>query len=360
VTAVGLLPDFDGEGTGQFLTFVVPAPGGCNLKCSFCLVRQRREAAGDCLQPEDLVRFIREAAERSPIFALAIQGYEPLLPPSLPYTRAVLEAGQSLGVPTTLVTNGVLLREAVDLLATLMPSKIAISLDSDSADIHDRVRGVAGAWTATVAGIKRAVDVLAPRTKVAVSSVLLPSKRHHLEGMPARLQEAGVEEWIVNPLLRFGREEVNGPVGERRSLFRSLLGLKEAADRAAICLKVDDEFDRLDYRSACARHPELGSLEVRTLPTAIDIFRLVPSGRCSVGEDIMRPVTPDLPQWRPGTSHAGDFLETLGGQSRGFRRRLTAAAHKSLVHHVRRPLDGDANPRKTVRGRPAAGEMTFF
>ena len=311
VTAVALLPDFDGEGAGQLLTFVVPAPGGCNLKCSFCLVRQRREAAGDCLQPEDLVRFIREAAERSSIFALAIQGYEPLLPTSLPYTRAVLETGQNLGVPTTLVTNGVFLREAVDLLGTWAPTKIAISLDSDSAAIHDRVRGVAGAWTATVAGIKRAVDVLAPRTKLAVSSVLVPSKRYHLEGMPARLKEVGIEEWIVNPLLRFGSEKHNGPVGERRSLFQSLLGLKEAAVRAAIRLKVDDEFDRLDHRSACAQQPQLGSLEVRKLPSTIDIFRLAPTGRCSVGQDIMKPVGSDAPQWRPNAANAGEFLETL-------------------------------------------------
>jgi MoaA/NifB/PqqE/SkfB family radical SAM enzyme len=60
----------------------------------------------------------------------------------------VLETGQSLGVPTTLVTNGVFLHNAVDLLNTLPPTKIAISLDSDSAAIHDRIRGVAGAWTA--------------------------------------------------------------------------------------------------------------------------------------------------------------------------------------------------------------------
>jgi MoaA/NifB/PqqE/SkfB family radical SAM enzyme len=311
VSAVGLLPDFDGEGVGQFLTFVVPAPGGCNLKCSFCLIRQRREAVGDRLKPEDLVRFIREAAERAPIFALAIQGYEPLLPTSLPYTRAVLETGQSLGVPTTLVTNGVFLRETVDLLNTLAPAKIAISLDSDSAAIHDRLRGVEGAWTATVAGIKRAVEVLAPRTKLAVSSVLLPSKRHHLEGMPARLRETGIKEWIVNPLLRFGPEKYNGPVGDRRSLYQSLLGLKETANRADIRLKVDDEFDRLDHRSACAQRPELGSLDVRKLPSAIDLFRLGPTGRCSVGQEIMKPVTPDVPRWQPNAINAGAFLETL-------------------------------------------------
>src|SRR5215468_1152399 len=144
--------------TGQFLTFVVPALNGCNLKCPFCLVRQRREITNTNLQPDDLARFIREAAERGPIFAVAIQGYEPLLPESLPYTQAVLATGRFLGIPTSMVTNGVKLTDAVDVLKTLSPNKIAISLDAASAEIHDRIRGARGAWAATVDGIKQAIE----------------------------------------------------------------------------------------------------------------------------------------------------------------------------------------------------------
>src|SRR5215470_2312770 len=115
-------PDYGLDAVGQFLTFVVPALNGCNLKCPFCLIRQRREisetqpAAENLLQPEDMVRFIREAAQRSPIFALAIQGYEPLLPESLRYTQAILATGRFLNRPATLVTNGTRLIGAVALL----------------------------------------------------------------------------------------------------------------------------------------------------------------------------------------------------------------------------------------------------
>src|SRR5262252_9059623 len=164
-------PDIGPDASGKFLTFVVPAPGGCNLKCPFCMIRQRREIAETSLCPDDFARFIREAAERAPIFALAIQGYEPLLPESLPYTQAILATGRFLGLSTSLVTNGTKLVDAVDLLATLTPSKIAISLDAASAEIHDRIRGVTGAWAASVAGLKRAINVLGPRTNLAVSSV---------------------------------------------------------------------------------------------------------------------------------------------------------------------------------------------
>jgi MoaA/NifB/PqqE/SkfB family radical SAM enzyme len=145
-------PDYEPGAVGQFLTFVVPAPSGCNLNCSFCLVRQRREITDTLLRPGDFARFIREATERAPIFALAIQGYEPLLPESLPYTQAILATGRFLGLPTTFVTNGVKLVDAIDLLTTLSPNKIAISLDAASAEIHDRIRGVAGACAATIGG----------------------------------------------------------------------------------------------------------------------------------------------------------------------------------------------------------------
>jgi len=317
MTAVGLLPDSVGEKecNGNFLTFVVAAPGGCNLSCAFCSVRQRREIGKHSLHPNDLVRFIEEIAERSPIYALAIQGYEPLLPESLPYTDAILTTGQRLSLPTTLVTNGVLLGGALGLLNRLAPTKIAISLDSASAETHDRVRGVTGAWAATVRNIKRAVESLAPRTSIAVSSVLLPSRAYHLQGMPARLREIGVKQWIVNPLLRFGPANTNGPVGNRQHLLRDLLGLQEMADQASIHFTVDDEFDRLGREPAIARQREFGALRIRTLPPKVDIYRMSPSGQTWKGEDILEEADAGSPRWRPGADHASDFLANLSDQT---------------------------------------------
>jgi pyruvate-formate lyase-activating enzyme len=318
-------PDFGGRSqaalVGQFLTFVLPAAGGCNLKCPFCFVRQRREITETCLQPDDLVRFIREAAERAPIFALAIQGYEPLLPASLPYTQAVLATGRLLGLPTTLVTNGVLLADTLDLMAALRPSRMAISLDAAWEEVHDRIRGVTGAWAATVRGIRSAVEILSPRTKLAVSSVLLPSKRYYLDDLPARLREIGIDNWIVNPLLRVGHDDLGGPVDDPTKLFHDLLVLQASADRAGIRLTVDDEFNHLAHDTASISQPELRSIHVRTLPSNVEIFRLTPGAQCSIGEGILKQVTPEARRWRPGVVHASDFLEMLSEPTTsGFRR----------------------------------------
>lgn len=315
MTASGLLPwpECGIDSAGKFLTFVVPAPNGCNLRCSFCVVRQRRETANARLQPNDYIRFIRESADRASIFALAIQGYEPLLPESLPYTQAILATGRFLGLPTSLVTNGTKLADAVDLLATLLPNKISISLDAASAEAHDRIRGVAGAWAASVDGIERAIEVLTPATRVVVSSVLMPSRRNYLDAMPLRLREIGVDRWIINPLLRVGKDQAGGAVANRESLFRDLLILQEAADRAEVRLTIDDEFDHLGYDTACGSQPSLRALHVRRLPPRVEIFRLVPSGQCSMGNDLLRRVTSETPRWQPGVMHAGDFLEMAGG-----------------------------------------------
>lgn len=313
MASIGLLPDSvgDEEPNGKFLTFVVAAPNGCNLSCSYCLVRQRGEITEHSLGPNDLARFIEEVAERGPIYALAIQGHEPLLPGSLPFTEAVLMTGRRLGRPTTLVTNGVHLGNALDFLKALAPKKIAVSLDSALAETHDCVRGVTGAWLATVRGIRRAVEILTPWTSVVVSSVLIPSRAHYLKDMPAQLRDIGVREWIVNPLLRFGPAGANGPVGNRLSLFRDLLRLQEISDRASIELTVDDEFDRLNHGTASASQPEFSALRVRKLPPKIDIFRMSPNGETWKGEDILKRAGTGGPRWHPGTAHASDFLAAL-------------------------------------------------
>jgi MoaA/NifB/PqqE/SkfB family radical SAM enzyme len=317
------LPEQEPDAAGQFLTFVVPALKGCNLQCPFCLVRQRREITETCLRPEDYARFVREAAERAPIFAVAVQGYEPLLLESLPYTQAILASGRFLGLPTTLVTNGVKLADAVNLLKTLSPNKIAISLDAASAEIHDRIRGVAGTWAAAVRGIERAIAALAPQTRLVVSSVLLPSRRHYLDAMPTRLREIGIDRWIINPLLRVGDSQAGGPVADRASLFRDLRALEEAARREGVRLTVDDEFDHLGHDAASVSEPSLRALHVRILPANVEIFRLAPSGQCSIGDGILKQVTPHTPRWQPGAIHASDFLEKLD-RSTNSRHRRTA------------------------------------
>jgi MoaA/NifB/PqqE/SkfB family radical SAM enzyme len=129
---------------GVALTLVVPATD-CNLACGFCAIRQRGEAAGASLRPEDFVAFVDGVARTRPAAMVSLQGYEPLLAEAWPYTVAILEKARSLGLPRSLVTNGILLEDRARDLAELDPTGVTVSIDSASAEHHDRLRGREGA-----------------------------------------------------------------------------------------------------------------------------------------------------------------------------------------------------------------------
>lgn len=145
---------------GHFLTFVVLASDGCNLKCSFCVISQRREITTTTRLPDDFSRFIREVAEKQTVLGISLQGYEPLLPAALPYTMSILRTAAALDVPAGLVTNGTHLAEALPKLLESPPGKIAVSLDAATPEKHDKIRGVRGAWGQTVSGIRAALRKL--------------------------------------------------------------------------------------------------------------------------------------------------------------------------------------------------------
>ena len=309
-----LFPDeVEDVSCGRFLTFIVPAANGCNLRCGFCIIRQRGEADTAILSPSDFERFVHEAAEREPILAQSIQGREPLLPEAWPYTELVFGAGRRMNIPTSLVTNGIFLKRKAERLRSLCPNRIAVSLDAASPDAHDRLRRVEGAWAETVKNIEYAVKALSPKTNLAVASVLVPTQRHWLDGMPKLLGGLGVSRWIINPLLRIGRRKAGGLVGKRREIFADLLVLQKAAGDAGIRMTVSDEFDCLKYTAACLEMPTLNALEVRRLPPNAELFRLTPDGRCSIGAGFLQDMPVRGPRWHPANESAGDFLQRVRG-----------------------------------------------
>lgn len=328
---IGLLP-LDDEGCvprGKFLTFVVPAQGGCNLECAGCFVQQRLEVSETCLRPADYARFVAEVARGEAIFALGIQGHEPLLPGSRHHTQAILNAGHQRALPTSLVTNGVFLRKAVQWLNELPPTKIGVSLDSPVLNLHDAFRGVRGAWQATVDGIKAALTSLHTCTSLSVVSILMPSDTGRLREMPKLLTTLGISHWIVTPQMQVGTDRAGGPVDALHNIFANLLVLQDAAEREGILLTVDDELDALGYATAATEHRELRDVYVRTLPAGVDLYRLTPGGDCSAGMDVLQ-VASTAQRWRPGVVDANDFLATIRnpGNSLSSTKRLPGRATK--------------------------------
>ncbi|NJO37326.1 MAG: radical SAM protein [Rhizobiales bacterium] len=252
----------------------------------------------------------QEVAARERVGALCIQGYEPLLPESFGYTRAILDAGRRLGIPTSLVTNGTFLERWVDELAALQPAKIAVSIDSADAATHDKARGKAGAFEDAMRGLRLAA-ASSLRPMLTLASILMPNRHERLLGMPALAESLGVKHWVVTVLSDVGKDEIGGPVGDRRRTFADLVRLKREAERHDVNFVVDDEFGTLSDADAERDVVDINRLRIRRLARPSGTFRLLPTGQCSMGLDILREVQPDTQRWRPGVVDAFAFVEDM-------------------------------------------------
>jgi sulfatase maturation enzyme AslB (radical SAM superfamily) len=297
------------------VSLVIPASKGCDLACPFCYIKQRREdATSTSMTAQDYVAFVENVAAFDPVAAICIQGYEPLLPESFSYTQEILAAGQRLGIATSLVTNGTHLRQHVPALSKLRPARIAVSLDSAEAAVHDKARGKVGAFDDALAGLRFAVSVPVLKKALVVTSVLMPKKRERLMGMPALLAELGIERWVVNALVKTGKDgKSGGPAGERGAILDDLLALKAEADGQGIDMVVDDEFGRLSDDDRARELMEIEALRIKRLVRPEGVYRLVPTGHCSKGTDILKPIHDGTPVWHPSMD-VGEFLASMGSE----------------------------------------------
>jgi radical SAM protein with 4Fe4S-binding SPASM domain len=116
-------------------------------------VQRRSEAAGEASTDEAL-RFVADIAQAAPTAMLVLTGGEPLLRADLPQ---IVAAAAGAGLMPVVGTNGLLLDPVrARALAAAGAAGVGISIDAASAPFHDRLRGVAGAWAAALAGVRAA------------------------------------------------------------------------------------------------------------------------------------------------------------------------------------------------------------
>jgi len=289
-------------------TFVVPAPGGCNLNCPFCAIRLRREADKQVLTLPDYVEFVSEMGCSHHVSLVSIQGYEPLLPESWEYSEAILRRGGEFGIDTALVTNGTHLEEKVSDLVRLDVTAITVSLDAADPTLHDLSRRTSGAFASTMRGL-HAACASPLRDRLMIASVLQRGKVHYLWGMPRQLASLGIRQWVVTRVYKIGRAGVGGPSDDAETIGFQLRRLNEIAREHGIDLFVDDEFgDLVDVMDVI---PSQEAMRVRRTAKLGQIVRLSPNGTCSIGDDILRRVDTGLPAWEPEAEAAGDFIRRI-------------------------------------------------
>lgn len=290
------------------LTFVVPSHEGCNLNCSYCYIKQRNEVFGNhsTLLPSAYVEFISGIADKRKIGCISLQGEEPLLPESMPYTKAILSISQKLNIPTAIVTNGTHLAEVTKTLARYKNlEELTVSLDAADAKTHDKLRGKDGTFELAINGLKKSMSIVSLSKIVSVNSVLFPGNTERLIGIPELLQALGIYQWFVTPAIKIGETSFGGPVSSWDELMIDLELLYNVSSKYGINMIVEDEYDC--YRNYRQEFPPTIPLRFRNLDHPEGVLRLLPDGSCEAGHELLRKYRREAPRWMPGIEHPDSF-----------------------------------------------------
>lgn len=122
---------------------------GCNLKCEMCNHwRDTREPPVSAERFEQIIRELGELGTRK----IHISGGEPMLRPQIP---DFVELASSINIKVTMTTNGTLLDKAkAKRLVEGGLRGVNISIDSPLRKMHEKIRGVDGAFKATTKAVE--------------------------------------------------------------------------------------------------------------------------------------------------------------------------------------------------------------
>lgn len=172
----------------------------CNLRCSYCRAGATAEHDPDELSTEEGLALIDEVVPLKPM--LILTGGEPLLRPDI---FLLARHAVSKGLRVSLATNGTLLtREIVDKIASSGISRVSVSLDGSTPEMHDATRG-RGCYLRTMKGIENL------RGKLDFQINFTITKRNVQEVLPIfnlaeRLEAKALHFFFLVPTGR-GREE---------------------------------------------------------------------------------------------------------------------------------------------------------
>jgi len=175
----------------------------CNLRCTYCVAKSSPNAPRRAIGLANARPLVDEAGARG-FEHIFFTGGEPFI---LPDIYAML-AHSSARVPTTVLTNAMLLRGArlEKLIAIANDNLIVqVSLDGGRAEDHDAYRGK-GAWEKAVAGIRLLQEA---GFRVRLGTTETPANAAHLGRLRAFREELGIpeEDHFIRPLAKRGHSK---------------------------------------------------------------------------------------------------------------------------------------------------------
>jgi len=214
----------------------------CNLRCVHCYTDSAcRPYAGELTTAE--CRAVLDDLAAFGVPAVLFSGGEPLVRPDFFDLAAY---ARSLGVHVVISTNGTLIdRAKAERFAELKFAYVGISLDSADPAVHDRFRGVAGAFERTMQGVRHCI---AAGQKVGLRLTLTRQTCRDLPGLFRLIEAEGIDRACFYHLCPAGRGQdlaALNAVESRRAVDEILdqsRGLIERGRRVEI-LTVDNHCD---------------------------------------------------------------------------------------------------------------------
>ncbi|MCK4476468.1 MAG: radical SAM protein [Methanophagales archaeon] len=211
----------------------------CNLKCIHChAFGGDASYAEDELSKEEGMALIDQIAS-SDIRSFVFTGGEPLLREDL---FDLIEYAKSMGFTVFIATNGTLITKEVAKLLREFDVGVVIGLDAMNPEIHDRIRGVEGAFDAVIEGIE---NCIAENLYLHLNIVASRPNFDEIERIIDFGTEIGVYSYFIYRFVPFGRGEEIRDYELGRGDFKAFLDLileKQREVRAIIIPVASPEY----------------------------------------------------------------------------------------------------------------------
>lgn len=202
----------------------------CNLRCKMCPFWRKKDERLLTLDEEvKMMETLRSAG----ILFIGFEGGEPLLRRDI--EEILMEASRRFH--TSLVTNGWLLKEKIDVIKDYL-DHLFVSIDGIG-EVHDNIRGVKGSFERALEGIKEAKRKNVP---TSISFTLTRENLNEVFSVVELAKKLGVSVNIDITYDYSTAEKMSPQREELKDVLESLLKLKEKEEYRRIIINSKDYF----------------------------------------------------------------------------------------------------------------------
>lgn len=171
----------------------------CNLRCIHCAIRETPEKYSEIIKEEFSIKEVKEIIDSLKSLGtkyISISGGEPFLREDI---FDIIEYAKKRDLGIHISSNGTLItKEIAKKVNDLGLDAISISLDATTPTIHDKIRGVRGAFNKTVAAIRNLVKYKS-HTQVGISPIITNLNIYELEKLVDFARDLGVDAIRFQP-----------------------------------------------------------------------------------------------------------------------------------------------------------------